>query len=367
MSTELIATNGNGHVAAQTPARDMAPAQVDVLKYLGLDRNDIKAQALVAICNRYNLDPILKHVLLIGEGSKRNLYVTRDGLLHAAHMSGDFDGIEVLEQSENATHWTARVAVYRRGFGRPVVYPGRYPKSGMNKLYGPEMAIARAESMALRRAFDIALSSVDEINELEEIGSVVTGSNPSLPNVTAASSIAPPPPANGVYRNTVPAPPERTDVVDAQFVPIADAAPAAPEPFDETTLMRAFANEAVRLGAAYLALNDLGKPSKSKMRLGLAKILNFSTREGEQFKESSAFTLDHWSAGTEQMADYVKYTTAPVESTAAPLPPAPVAQPAPVVAERYVVREPKKNIVAPFNPDDYEDPFEEKAPARPVH
>ena len=40
--------------------------------------------------------------------------------------------------------------------------PGRYPLSGQNKRFGPEMSIKVAESMALRRAFNVSASTVEE-------------------------------------------------------------------------------------------------------------------------------------------------------------------------------------------------------------
>jgi hypothetical protein len=123
-----------------------------LLRILGLNPANPKHQALVAVARHYRLDPLLGHVVVI-DGSKP--YITRDGLLHVAHLSGVFDGIEILEVGQTATHWTARCAVHRKDWTRPVVYPGRYPLNGHNKAYGPEMAIKTAEVMALRRAFDV--------------------------------------------------------------------------------------------------------------------------------------------------------------------------------------------------------------------
>jgi hypothetical protein len=83
--------------------------------------------------------------------------------LHVAHTSRQFDGIEVVESPTlDATHWHAKVSVYRKDMGRPFTYPGRYPKDGDNKRYAPEMAIKVAEVMALRRAFDVAAPTIEE-------------------------------------------------------------------------------------------------------------------------------------------------------------------------------------------------------------
>lgn len=138
------------------------PAHIDraaVLQELGLRESDAAAQALLLVCDRYGLDPLLKHMVLI----QRRPYITRDGYLSIAHRSGVLDGIEVVEQGDSGSHWTARVAVYRKDMSRPFVYDGRYPKNGGNKTYGPEMAVKTAEVAALRRAFNVTgVGAADE-------------------------------------------------------------------------------------------------------------------------------------------------------------------------------------------------------------
>lgn len=130
-----------------------------VLAYLKLDPNKVETKATFAICQRYGLDPVLKHVIPISG----NVYVTRDGLLAIAHRSGEFDGIEVVSVGETTTHWLAEVAVHRKGYAHPFRYQGRFPKSKpMAKDYGPEMAIKTAEVMALRRAFGVSLPAIEE-------------------------------------------------------------------------------------------------------------------------------------------------------------------------------------------------------------
>lgn len=143
-------------LAAEAGSLSMTP----ILKALGIDPSNPTHQAALLVADKYQLDPILKHVIVI---AGKGLYITRDGYLHIAHRSGQLDGIEVIDEGENATHWWAKVAVYRRDMGRPFTYTGRYPKAGSNKQFGPEMAITRAETMALRRAFNVAgLGAKDE-------------------------------------------------------------------------------------------------------------------------------------------------------------------------------------------------------------
>ena len=151
MSTELM-TRPVNNVTAFDENR--------ILSALKMDARDPNVQALVLVCQRYDLDPLLKHAVLISG----TLYVTRDGLLHVAHASKDFDGIQVEMLEESPTHYIARCSVWRKSMSRPFIYQGRYPKNGrMAAQYGPEMAEKVAESRALRRAFDVSLCSREEL------------------------------------------------------------------------------------------------------------------------------------------------------------------------------------------------------------
>jgi hypothetical protein len=142
-----------------------------LLVALGLDAVSPAVRELaLGIARRYDLDPMLKHLVLI----KGKPYITRDGLLHVAHKSGVFDGIEVTDpvidevRTDGARrYWRARATVYRKDMSRPFVYPGRYPINGDNVAYAEEMAIKVAEVMCLRRAFDVAAPVVEEKWELD--------------------------------------------------------------------------------------------------------------------------------------------------------------------------------------------------------
>lgn len=135
-----------------------------VLKTLNLNPADPKVQAALLICDKYGLDPILKHMVLIN-GTP---YVTRDGYIHVAQMSERLDGIVVEDEQETGSHWVAKVSVYRKDMSHPFTYVGRYPKDGGNKKFGPEMAITRAETHALRRAFAVTgVASYEEVFEAE--------------------------------------------------------------------------------------------------------------------------------------------------------------------------------------------------------
>jgi len=124
----------------------------DILEYLGLPPNSVNARATVLVCKRYGLDPLLGHLEIV----KNKIYITRDGMLHVAHQSGQFDGLVVDEERRNSTDdgWTARVSAWRKDMGHPFTY-GAQCKDSEEKDDPQAMALARAERRALRRAFDI--------------------------------------------------------------------------------------------------------------------------------------------------------------------------------------------------------------------
>lgn len=150
---------------AVVPDEREVKRQQALLKAIGFDRLPPEQREIaLAIAKRYDLDPLLKHLVLI-EG---RVYITRDGLLWVAHRSGQLDGIEVIgepaivEIPEQGKFWRAQVSVYRKDMTRPFTYTGRYPVAGQNKRYGPEMAIKVGEVMALRRAFNVSAPVFEE-------------------------------------------------------------------------------------------------------------------------------------------------------------------------------------------------------------
>ena len=78
----------------------LSPEQIAA--YLGLDPRRIETQVVVAVAGRYGLDPLLKHVIGIRSGGEIRPYITRDGLLHVAHASGQLDGIELVDGPDEA-------------------------------------------------------------------------------------------------------------------------------------------------------------------------------------------------------------------------------------------------------------------------
>jgi hypothetical protein len=190
------------------------PRELALLKAVGLDRLAPEQRELALnIAGRYDLDLMLKHLVMI-EGRP---YITRDGLLHIAHRSGVFDGIEVTDPVVVDEYWRCTASVYRKDFGRPVTYPGRYPTKGGNQKFAPEMAIKVAESMALRRAFNVAAPTQDERWDVPEADAVPIqqAPKPSLVERVAAK-------AAEVAADTTPTPDAALGASEAVVDPVAE-------------------------------------------------------------------------------------------------------------------------------------------------
>lgn len=180
-----------------------APVTVDLdsLRYLGLDPENVATRALVLLAQRYQLDPLLGEIQLISDRNGAKLYVTRDGMLAVAHASGHLDGITVDEQRRNSTGdgWTAYVSVWRNDMAHPFRYGAQCKDSEAQARAGngPEMALARAERRALKRAFRIRsdfyperphIEAVEVEGEAADID--VTDARPSAVGATAVGEAA---------------------------------------------------------------------------------------------------------------------------------------------------------------------------------
>lgn len=142
----------------------------DVLRYLGLDRRNPATVAMVLLAERYGLDPLLGHISLIKTSEGPKPYITRDGMLDIAHRSGVFDGMETVREHDGETGWGRTVSVWRKDMSHPFTYSGGCGKQehAAKRGNGPEMALARAERRALKRAFRIATS--DEVAGDDDLG-----------------------------------------------------------------------------------------------------------------------------------------------------------------------------------------------------
>jgi hypothetical protein len=218
-----------------------AEDQEKILRLIGLDPRDPKAHAVVAVARRYELDPVLGHIAIIS--TSKMPYITRDGYLAIAHRSGQLDGIEVLDGPERANaEWHTRVAVYRKDMSHPFIYPGR---ADVGRDNGPEMAIARAERRALRRAFAVTLP--------REFGDDEGTGDTAAPVGNPAGMLAPEP------RRAEPEPPvePRTaePVAEVPLPPEPDPEPPGPEPIRSIDQRAIFAS-CQRLGLAVSGTRD---------------------------------------------------------------------------------------------------------------
>jgi hypothetical protein len=246
-------------VTPKEPTTVLAPVESDtrrsaLLQALGFDRlSEGQRELALAISAQYDLDPMLRHVVMV-DGKP---YITRDGLLHVAHKSGDFDGIEVDPPTLDADgkYWRTICKVYRRSFSRPFIYPGRYPATGGNVKYNEEMAIKVAEVMTLRRAFDVSAPVLEERwdGDMDEVAeqspptslaeriaqrALAAGNAPEQPETGAndASALAietPETPLPVSIPAIVAAQPEEDEVTEALFVEAVAADDDEAEPEEE--------------------------------------------------------------------------------------------------------------------------------------
>jgi hypothetical protein len=129
-------------------------------------------ELVLALCAKHGLIAELRHIVLIQDAA----YVTNAGLLHKAHTAGDLDGIDcrpatveerIAYLSDDADSKTRvwRCDVYRRGHTRPYTGWGKASNSepGAARNNPQEMAATRSVNRALRLAFNIGMTSVEEM------------------------------------------------------------------------------------------------------------------------------------------------------------------------------------------------------------
>jgi len=153
--------------------------------YAGIPDDDV--ELALAICARYNLDPLLKHVQLI-PGNKKDesgqwvksysVYVTRDGLLHVAHESGIPFAVVFGEPQAKTNPYTSAKDIYLTGTlkraGHPDLVAGlwfsEYQGTDRNgnpigawKTHPAAMHQKVVEVYLLRRGFDVSLPAYEEV------------------------------------------------------------------------------------------------------------------------------------------------------------------------------------------------------------
>ena len=158
MSSALVAP------APQTVA-DLAERKRLFMSLIVKGGNADQIALALGICDRYGFDPLLKHVVLISG----QIYVTRDGLIHHAHQTGQLAGIEEREAvRERDGKWRVTVAVYRKGYDRAFVATAfqsehENPGSSVWQKAPYRLTVKCATVAALRLAFDISLGAAEEI------------------------------------------------------------------------------------------------------------------------------------------------------------------------------------------------------------
>jgi hypothetical protein len=177
-------------------------------------------ELVLALCAKHGLIAELRHIVLIQDAA----YVTNAGLLHKAHTAGDLDGIDcrpatveerIAYLSDDADSKTRvwRCDVYRRGHSRPYTGWGKASNSepGAARNNPQEMASTRSVNRALRLAFNIGMTSVEEMPADDATRSVDQRTGEIRDTPPKAATIAPQEPAKAPQRqqlgkDPVPAP-----------------------------------------------------------------------------------------------------------------------------------------------------------------
>jgi len=166
----------------------------EIAKALWSGKLTVNEQAAInQICLLYGLDPILKQVVCLGG----NVYITGGGLKVIGNKKPEtaIDGIEVAPATkeereaygcsnntavdENYQHLFKSI-VYKKGCSHSFIEWGEADKSNV-KLYNADfkaiadMAKTRAVNRALRNAYDIAFTSLEEMGYAQEQVVDVTG------------------------------------------------------------------------------------------------------------------------------------------------------------------------------------------------
>lgn len=161
---ELTTRNGTAMVPRGPAAPAIATDEHRQILRGMVDRSATPAQVemLIVVGNRYGLDPIMGHVVLING----KCFVTHKGLLHKAHASGVFDGMETTYGADDRGDF-CECCVWRTDMTRPTrgrIYIDEYKSAGpVWKQFPSAMAAKTAESFVLRRAFDVSLTSQEEM------------------------------------------------------------------------------------------------------------------------------------------------------------------------------------------------------------
>lgn len=157
--------------------------------YAGVPDDDV--QLALAICNKYGLDPLLRHVVLVkgrGKDEKGNwtdrysVYITRDGLLDWAHRTNIPWAITFGEAEPKINPYTGQDDIYLTGTLQRTGYPPYGPiglwfseyvgtdKDGKSigawATHPAAMHQKVVEVYLLRRGFNVGLTPIEEMERV---------------------------------------------------------------------------------------------------------------------------------------------------------------------------------------------------------
>ncbi len=186
---------------------DWTPDQIELIKNTvakGCTNDEFKL--FIYTAKKYGFDPLIKQVWCVKYGNEpAAIFTGRDGFLHKAHESNQFDGMKTTVRSEpvpftkkikkkgyggKPDEWidfkkerqlVATTYVYRKDMSHPIeveVWEEEYSSGQSNWSKMPRTMITKvSESQALRRAFDISGIYSEEEGAVIEASSVTVDTN----------------------------------------------------------------------------------------------------------------------------------------------------------------------------------------------
>ena len=179
--------------------------------FKGVPDDDFKLTMLVA--QKYGLDPLLKHLVLIPARGGHQVYATRDGLLHIAHSSGKPWSMTFKEPQVKVNPYSGKEDVYLEGtvtvhdpdtnteqtFTAGLWLSEYDAGTGAWKSHKAAMHMKVVEVYLLRRAFDVSLTPFEEVErvypaagEPAQAGQPAPARQPSQPARSEAALPEPP-------------------------------------------------------------------------------------------------------------------------------------------------------------------------------
>lgn len=155
-----------------------------IRKMVDVSVTDDEFNLFIETAKRYNLDPIKKQIWCVKyNNAPAKIVVGRDGFLHHAHLSGQFGGMKTFAINSDGSETPiakssteligAICYVYRKDWNKPLVQAVSLAEYDSNKGIWANMKqvmiMKVAESMALRKAFDVSgVYSTEELTYDDE-------------------------------------------------------------------------------------------------------------------------------------------------------------------------------------------------------